>query len=64
VNWKNLVVRQQHGRPGEFGLSLEDAMGVTYAWGELTRAKTLDLIRQLNEASEAGAPWGKFERAR
>lgn len=63
MNTKHLKIAKAGSR-GDWGLRVEDGLGVTYAWVSISRTRVADLILQLNAASDQGAPWGKFEEVR
>lgn len=45
----------------EWGAKIVDGIGMQSAWVRLGRLEVEDLVRQINAASEQGAPWPKFE---
>lgn len=47
---------------GTWGLVLRGPLGDNYRRKPLTRKAVLDLIAQLNAASDKGAPWVKYTR--
>lgn len=61
MNGKHIKIAKAVGHH-QWGLRIEDGLGVTYAWATLTPAIVAALVEQINAAAEAGAPWQKVRQ--